>query len=146
MLLSIRQPEVEALLTHYIRRVRAIVSESVGVSARMFLDRITPVMADLAVDILAREAPVISGVSKTKAKVHLNRAQTAVLDMILPEKVPAGRDADHHGIFENLPLGEAWGLLRLSGHRSRLRKALLARLREETKRMLQECARDVRRC
>jgi hypothetical protein len=142
---NIRQSELEALLAQYHPRVQAIVSKSAGLSARILLDRVSPVMTDLAVDILARETPVISGMSKTKAKAHRNRSQIAVLDLILPGKIPAGRDADHHGIFENLPLGEAWGLLRLSGYRRRLRAALLASLREETKRMLEECAREGRR-
>ena len=138
MLLTIRQSELDALLALYNPRLNAIVSESAGLSARALLDRVTPMMADLAVDILARETSVIAGMSKTKAKTHLNRAQVLILGLILPEKVLAGREAEPHGIFEHLPLGEAWGLLRLRVFRRRLRAALLARLRKETKRMLQE--------
>ena len=139
MLLTIHQSELDALLALYNPRLNAIVSESAGLSARALLDRVTPMMADLAVDILARETSVITGMSKTQGKTHLNRAQEAVVDLILPEKIPVGREADHHGVFENLALGEAWGLLRLRVFRRRLRAALLARLRKETKRMLQEC-------
>jgi len=101
-------------------------------------------IADLAVDLLARETSVITGMSKTKAKTHLNRAQEAVVDLILPEKIPGGREADHHGVFENLALGEAWGLLRLSSYRRRLRGALFcARKRSACFRGYQGHSRDL---
>jgi hypothetical protein len=138
MLLSVRDSEIEALLTFYRPRVQAIVNESAGGSARVLLDRITALMADLAADTLAREAPAIADLSKTKAKRHLRCAQLAVLELILPEKIPAGQEEQPQGILEDLPLGESWGLLRLPGYRRRVRAALLARLRKEADRMLRE--------
>jgi hypothetical protein len=146
MLLSIHQSEREALLALYNPRVEAIVTNSAGLSARILLDRITPMVADLAVDILAREYPVVASLSKTKAKAHLNRAQLAVVDLILPEKTPAGQEGDRHGIFENLSLGDAWGLIRVPSYRRRLRATLLAGLREKMKRMMQECASEGHCC
>ena len=139
-MLSIQQSELDALLARYAPKVEEIVKESVGLSGRVLLDLLTPVVGDLAVDILAREAPVITGFSKTKAKAHLNRAQVAVCDLILPES-RAGREGEKHGIFENLPLGEAWAILGISGFRRRVRAAILGRLREKAERMLEECAR-----
>jgi hypothetical protein len=60
--------------------------------------------------------------------------------LILPES-RAGRDGEKHGIFENLPLGEAGALLGIAGFRRRVRASILGRMREEAERMLEECAR-----
>jgi hypothetical protein len=143
---SIQQSELDALLALYGPQVEDIVSRSDGLSARALLDQLTPVVGDLAVDILARESAVISRLSKAKAKTHLNRAQVAVLERILPENIPAGEEHGHHGIFENLPLGEAWALLRIKGFRRRMRAAILGRMREESARMIQKCGGAGHRC
>jgi hypothetical protein len=134
--------EIDAILRHYDLPLRTALEEGpVGLSPRATLDRLIPVMSNLAADLFAREEPVVAQMSKTKARSHLNQAEEAVLQLILPTVI-AGQESGRHGIFENLPLGEAWGLLRFPSFRRRLRRALLERMRDENARMIMECAGD----